>query len=314
MKPNSSGWLSRQTTAVKNWCWKKILRALFRFKARHLHVETGIVYGRANGQELKLTLAKPRTGGPFPAMVTIPGGGWEWIAQPESMHLLAEMFAEHGFVVVEVLYRLAPRDKYPAQIEDCKAAVRWLRENAAQYQIDSDCIGALGFSSGAQLACLLGLVDAADGLEGKSGHPEYSSSVQAVVSFFGPTDFTLPSWLQRFEKSLMVPVLGKTIAEDRERYEKASPVYYVRPGAPPHLFFHGTEDTIVPIEHSRLLAAKLEAAGSTVRLVEVAGQGHGAWPRRVFNPCLEEAVSFLHEHLKNSATKDAAAAVPTVQA
>src|SRR4051794_15810713 len=130
MKRVETNWLARQTAAFKNWCWTKSLRALFRLKARHLKVKTGIVYGRANGQNLKLHLAKPRTGGPFPALVVIPGGGWEWIAQPESMLVLAEMFAEHGFVVVEVIYRLAPRDKYPAQIEDCKAAVRWLRENA----------------------------------------------------------------------------------------------------------------------------------------------------------------------------------------
>lgn len=290
-------WLKRHATAVKDWGWSKLLRTLFRIKARHLHIETGVVYGRANGQDLKLDLAMPRSGGPFPALITIPGGGWEWIAQPESMHILDEMLAEHGFAAAEVAYRLAPRDKYPAQIEDCKAAVRWLRANAAKYNIDPERIGALGFSSGAQLACLLGVTQASDGLEGEGGNPGLSSGVGAVVSFFGPTDFTLQSWRDRYEGRLMLSVLGATFAEHPELYQRASPVTYAHAGAPPHLFLHGTADEIVPIEHSRLLAAKLQAAGASARLIEVAGQGHGAWPQRVFNPLLEEAVAFLREHL-----------------
>jgi acetyl esterase/lipase len=298
MEQKSERWLTRHAAAVKDWWWKKILRAVFRLKARHLHIETGLVYGRANGQELTLDLAMPRTGGPFPGLVTIPGGGWEWIAQPDSMHILQEMLAEHGFAAAQVIYRLAPRDKYPAQIEDCKAAVRWLRANAAKYRIDPERIGALGFSSGAQLASLLGVTNPGDGLEGDSGHPEQSSRVDAVVDFFGPSDFTLPSWRQRYDNRLMPSVLGTTFAEHPERYEKASPVHYVRPGAAPHLIFHGTADTIVPIEHSRVLAARLKAAGASVRLVEMPGLGHGAWPRRLFNPCLEEAVQFLQEHLQ----------------
>ncbi|OAI46086.1 hypothetical protein AYO44_11935 [Planctomycetaceae bacterium SCGC AG-212-F19] len=303
MEPTAETWLTRHAVAVKDWGWKRILRALFRIKARHLHVETGIVYGRANGQELTLDLAMPREGGPFPALVTIPGGGWEWIAQPDSMNILAEMLAEHGFVAAELTYRLAPRDKYPAQIEDCKAAVRWLRANAAKYRIDPERIGALGFSSGAQLACLLGLTKPADGLEGETNHADASSRVDAVVSFFGPTDFTLRSWLERYEKRLMLSVLGAPFAEHPELYQRASPVHYVRPEAPPHLFFHGTEDTIVSIEHSRLLAAKLQAVGASARLVEVPGQNHGAWPRRVFNPCLEQAIGFLQEKLTKPVAK-----------
>jgi len=290
-------WLKRHATAVKDWGWSKLLRTLFRIKARHLHIETGVVYGRANGQELKLDLAMPRSGGPFPALITIPGGAWEWIAQPESMHILDEILAEHGFAAAEVTYRLAPRDKYPAQIEDCKAAVRWLRANAATYNIDPERIGALGFSSGAQLACLLGVTEPGDGLEGNGGNREQPSRVDAVVSFFGPTDFTLQSWRNRYEGRLMLSVLGATFAERPDLYERASPAHYARAGAAPHLFFHGTADEIVPIEHSRLLAAKLQAAGASARLVEMPSQGHGAWPRRVFDPCLEEAVQFLRAHL-----------------
>jgi len=304
MQTNPEGWLKGHVAAVEDWFWKKALRTIYRLKAHHLHVETGIVYGQANDQELTLDLALPRSGGPFPTLVTVPGGGWEWIAQPELMHVLDEQLADQGFAVADVLYRLAPRDKYPAQIEDCKAAVRWLRANAAQYNIDPERIGTLGFSSGAQLACLLGVTTPADGLEGNDSNPQQSSRVDAVVSFFGPTDFTLPSWRARYEGRLMLSVLGATYAENPQLYERASPTHYARAGSAPHLLFHGTEDTIVPIEHSRVLAARLQAVGVPARLVEVPGQGHGAWPQAVFKPCLEEAVRFLHEQLTVGKTRD----------
>lgn len=297
MEPIPDTWLKRRLTQFTDWCQRQAYRGLFRLKARHLRVESGITYSRANGQDLKLDLVMPRTGGPFPALVTIPGGGWEWIAQPESMLILDELLAERGFAAAEVLYRLAPRDRFPAQIEDCKAAVRWLRANAARYNLDPERIGALGFSSGAQLACLLGVTRPPDGLEGEGGHPEQSSRVDAVVSYFGPTDFTERVWLERYEKRLLFTVLGATYAERPDLYRKASPVSYVYPEAPPFLFLHGTEDPIVPIEHSRLLAARLQAAGVPARLIEVPGQGHGAWPRRVFETYLAEAVQFLQDKL-----------------
>jgi acetyl esterase/lipase len=290
----------KHAAAVKDWWWNEMLRALFRFKATHLRVETNVVFGRANSQDLKLDIVMPKTGGPFPTLLIIPGGGWIWIAQPDTMHILDEMLAEHGFVTAQVTYRLAPRDRYPAMLEDCKAAVRFLRANATQFQIDPDRIGTLGFSSGAQLACLLGETNPDDGFEG-DGNREQSSRVGAVVAFFPPTDFTEPVWLHRFEKKVMIPALGATYAERPDLYQRASPVNYVRPGAPPHLFFHGTADDIVGIIHSRMLSSKLHAVGASARLVELPGLGHGAWPRGRFNPCLEDAIRFFKENLRPAA-------------
>src|SRR6185312_16329435 len=99
-----------------------------------------------------------------------------------------EVLARRGYVAVSPDYRLAPRDHFPAQIEDCKAVVRWLRANAEKYHINPQRIGAFGFSAGAHLACLLGVTSKDEGLDGNGGNAEQSSAVQAVVSFFGPTD------------------------------------------------------------------------------------------------------------------------------
>src|SRR5712691_3000594 len=114
---------------------------------------------------------------PFPALVCIHGGGWR-IGNRQQLDQSIETFAGRGYVAVTVSYRLAPQAKFPAQIEDCKATVRWLRANAKDLKINPERIGALGFSAGAHLACLLGTTDERDGLEGDGGNPKQSSRVQ----------------------------------------------------------------------------------------------------------------------------------------
>src|SRR6185295_4749341 len=115
--------------------------------------------------------------------------------------------AEKGFVAATVGYRLTPTHQFPAQIEDCKAAVRWLRANADKYHIQTDRFGALGASAGGHLVCLMGTADASAKLEGKGGNAEKSSRVQAVVSLFGPTDFTTKTWTKEVEDFFLVPFL-----------------------------------------------------------------------------------------------------------
>ncbi len=177
-------------------------------KPAAIEVERGLVYGKGNGTELRLDLAHPGNGsGPFPALVCLHGGGWKQ-GNRADLEKTIEALAGHGYVAVTVSYRLSPQAKFPAQIEDCKAAVRWLRANAAKYHINPDRIGALGFSAGAHLACLLGTTDPRDGLEGAGGNAAQSSRVQAVVSFFGPTDFTTKTWNKNVEDDILVPFFG----------------------------------------------------------------------------------------------------------
>jgi acetyl esterase/lipase len=262
-----------------------------------IQFERDVVFDKAGSEELKLDLAMPRDeAGPFPAVVCIHGGGWVG-GDRKQMNQALTVLANRGFVAISPDYRLAPQHRFPAQIEDCKSAVRWLRANAAKYKVDPNRIGAVGFSAGAHLACLLGVTDREDGLDGKGGNPEQSSRVQAVVSFFGPTDLAADEWTKTAEQTNLVPLLGARRADRPELYRKASPLTYADKKAAPFLFFHGTADTVVKPEQSRRLAEKLQAAGVTARVMSIEGEGHG-WRGDALAKSLGEMMTFFNEQLK----------------
>jgi acetyl esterase/lipase len=264
---------------------------------REVRVERGLVFGKGGATDLKLDLARPRDGdGPFPVVVCIHGGGWVG-GDRGQMSQTIEVLARQGYMAVSPDYRLAPRDHFPAPIEDCKAAVRWLRANAKKYKINPERIGVVGFSAGGHLACLLGVTDKTDGLEGKGGNAEQSSRVQAVVSFFGPTDLASGEWGRVAEVQNLIPLLGATRAQKPDVYRKASPITYANKKAAPFLFFHGTEDKVVHPDQSRRLARKLRDAGVSAKVVEVEGEGHG-WKGDKLIRNLDETLIFLDEHLK----------------
>ncbi len=271
-----------------------------------VRVERGLSYGKGGDKDLKLDLAMPKSGdGPFPAVVCIHGGGWrggsrEDLAKRDKSlgdRSFIETLAAHGYVAVTISYRLAPAAKFPAQIEDCKAAVRWLRANAKKYKVDPKHIGAVGASAGGHLASLLGTTRKKDGFEGKGGHAGESSAVQAVVNFFGPTNFNDKDWSEDVEKFFLVPVLGATYKDKPERYRRLSPINYVSREAPPFLFFHGTRDPLVGLRHPRQLAEKLKKVGVSARVVEMEGEGHG-WSGKKMVQTLDQTIAFFDEYLK----------------
>jgi acetyl esterase/lipase len=263
-----------------------------------VHVEPDLVYGKAGDMDLKLDLAMPQDGeGPFPALVCIHGSEWWQTGSRKDLARTISELAAHGYVAVSVEYRLAPAAKFPAAIEDCKAAVRWLRANATRYRINPDRIGAIGFSAGAHLACLLGTTDASAGLEGAGGNPEQSSRVQAVVSFFGPTDFTKKTWSKEAEEALLVPFFGAPFDGKPELYRQASPITHASADDPPFLFFHGSADPCVALRHSKALAARLQAVGVPAAVIELQGEGHG-WKGPRLLQSIEQMQAFLDGQLK----------------
>jgi acetyl esterase/lipase len=262
-----------------------------------VRVERDLSYGKGGDVDLKLDLAVPaQDKGPFPAVVCIHGGGWRG-GKRQDLDRLIKLLAQRGFVAATVTYRLTPAHPFPAQIEDCKAAVRWLRANAQKYRVRPDAIGAVGFSAGAHLACLIGAADTSAGLEGQGGNPNESSRVQAVVSFFGPSDFTIKTWAKGVEDTFLVPLFAGTFEEKKDLYRKASPLIYVSKDDPPFLFFHGTKDKLVGIENSEKMVKKLTEVGVSARLVTMEDEGHG-WGGQKLTTTLDETVRFFAEKLK----------------
>jgi acetyl esterase/lipase len=260
-------------------------------------IERDVIFGKGGTIDLKLDLATPAQGkGPFPAVVCIHGGGWR-SGSRQQLNSLIKALAKRGFVAATVSYRLTDKAQFPAQIEDCKAAVRWLRANADKCRIRPDAIGAVGFSAGAHLSCLLGAADTSAGLEGNGGNSEQSSRVQAVVSFYGPSDFTVKTWKKDVEEYFLVPFFGGSFEDKKDLYRKASPLIYVTKDDPPFLFFHGTKDPLVGIENSEKMVTRLKEVGVYARLVAVPDAGHGWFDERLTRN-IEEAAKFFDEKLK----------------
>ena len=225
-------------------------------------------------QRNRLDLYLPeKAEGQLPLVVWIHGGGWQMGSKDGCP---AVPLTAKGYAVASINYRLSQHAVFPAQIEDCKAAIRWLRANAAKYHLDANHVGVWGGSAGGHLVALLGTTGGVKELEGKGGNLDQSSRVQCVVDWFGPTDFV--SWDPNFNKtvySMITHLLGDTASENKEKARKASPLFYVSKDAAPFLIVHGDQDNLVPLAQSEALADALKKAGVEVKLVVVKGNGHG---------------------------------------
>ncbi len=237
--------------------------------------EAGIEYAKPDGEPLQLNMARPKAPtGKSPAILCIHGGGFR-AGKREGWDGRCKMLAERGYVAVTVTYRLAPKHQYPAAIHDVKAAVRWLRANAATYNIDPDRIGVTGDSAGGHLAQFLGVTGGVAEFEGSGGNPGVSSRVSCVVNFYGPSDFT-KSYGKSVDAAEVLPLwLGGDAAKEHKKHIQASPLYWVTPQAAPTLLLHGTKDPYVAVEQAEWMRDRLKAAEVEVELIAFEGAGHG---------------------------------------
>lgn len=277
---------------------------------------SGIPYAHVGALELKLDLHLPVTStAPLPVIVWFHAGAW--MEGVRGFCPVANL-AKEGFAVASVSYRLSGQAVFPAQIEDCKAAVRWLRAHAATYNLDPDHIGVVGESAGGHLAALLGVSGGVSELEGTvGGNGDFSSRVQAVVGLCAPSDFTAMLERRR-ERSFWVSLFttgsfnrarytygrayplrklfGGPLTQHAEAVRLASPVTHISPDDPPFLLFHGRGDPLIPLSQSEQFQKDLLAAGveAQLEIVETNVHSFGRFsPDMMVKTCL-----FFTKHLR----------------
>jgi acetyl esterase/lipase len=261
--------------------------------------ENDLVYTKAGETELKLDMARPAEGdGPFPAVLVIHGGGWRGGSKDQMRGALLD-FARRGYVAVSPQYRFCPKDTFPAQVHDVKAAVRWVKAHAKDYKIDPDHLGAVGFSAGGHLSMMLGVTGPDDGLEGEAPGGSPSTKIQAVVNYFGPTDLGASDFPE-VTRRLIGDFLGAAPDANSEA-AKASPLTYVTHDDAPTLTFQGTKDPLVPYSQATKLTDALTAKGVPGRVELLIGAGHG-WVGGDLERTKAETYLFFDKYLKPSPT------------
>jgi len=284
-------------------------RQLPSFDAQKVSVERDVQYGRAGDRPLVLDIIRPvqPNAQRLPAIVWIHGGGWQGGNKSGGLGRVGPLVATGDYVGVSVGYRLSGEAIWPAQIHDCKAAIRWLRANAGKYGIDPERIGVWGSSAGGHLVSMLGVSGGVKELEGDCGTPGVSSRVRCVVDFCGPTDFLAAKRIQGGrEPSAVSGLLGGPLDEKKAEAKPASPITYVSPDASPILIMHGTDDTTVPFQQAELFNAALREAGADVTLVPIEGGGHGFGGPEV----TQRVNAFLDKHLRGKDVKISSAPIP----
>lgn len=260
--------------------------ALRRALPASVKVERDIVYARYGPREVKLDLYLPKepTTQKIPCIVVVHGGGWRSGDKTRFAHIAGALAAQ-GFAAACIGYRLLPEVEFPAPVLDCKAAVRWVRANAARHGLDPERIGAIGGSAGGHLVAMLGTSDAVATLEGDGGNPGVSSRVHAVVAMATPADLTRMGDRQN---------LGADLAK------LISPVTHVTKNSAPVLLLHGTKDTLVPMTQSELLLEKYRQAGAKAELVKIEDGVHAFWNGAHFERSMQLALKFFRETLPAS--------------
>jgi acetyl esterase/lipase len=259
------------------------------------------VFGKGGGQDLHAEIAYPKKATkPLPVIIYIHGGGWFSgdLHQGDPVGI-----ARNGYFGVSIEYRLSDAAKWPAQIQDCKCAVRWLRANAAKFNVDPDRIGVWGASAGGHLVACVGTMTGPE-YEGDGGWPGVSSAVQAVCDMCGPTDFTRADITTDFLRQCQERLLGCTLQQNPAAWKNASPFYDVKAGVPPFLVIQGDSDKLVNPGQATIFDEALTKAGVPHQMLVVQNGGHdytseNGQPVKPDVAGIQQTIAqFFAEHLK----------------
>ena len=245
------------------------------------NVKHNIVYSKPAGRTLMADTYVPEGKGPFPAILVVHGGGWT-AGRREQMNSISRKLARRGYVAFNISYRFAPEHIYPAQLDDMTAAVKFMRLNAKDYNIDPKKIGAFGYSAGAHLVALLATTQSDENSD---------SRLQAVVAGGIPSDLTTSP-----RNEMVLAFMGKTIEEDPHRFIQASPLSQISEKSPPMFLYHGGFDRIVSPTNTQKMKAALDTAGVHAETYVMQGMGH--IPVFLFdNSAVKAAIRFFDEQL-----------------
>jgi acetyl esterase/lipase len=264
-----------------------------------IRAELDLPYAGTDNPRQKLDLYLPKTpkdDGPLPVVVFIHGGAWQAGDKRGGFGAIAPFVEAGEYAGVSIGYRLTGEAIWPAQIHDCKAAIRWLRGNAKKYNLDPDKIGVTGTSAGGHLVAMLGTTGGVEELEGTLG--EYrteSSRVTCVVDQFGPTDLLAMGGSHNNPNSPESKLVGGAVQETQEVAREASATTHVSKDDPPFMLLHGTNDNVVPFKQSELLHEALKREGVESMLIPVEGAGHGFRTKQV----AERMGQFFDKHLRS---------------
>ena len=244
--------------------------------------QTDIVYGEAAGEKLLLDTHVPEGDGPFPVVILVHGGGWGSGSKDGDTALLAETLADAGFVCFSINYRLAPKHRWPACLEDVRTAVRWVKAHAADHRGDPGKIALAGYSAGGHLACMAAV----------TGGPD--ERVQAVVAFAAPTDLLADTERRGGLSTSLQALLDRPEAVDaavEKTLRGISPINHLKPGLPTFLLIHGTTDQSVPHVQSVNFQAKLSENDVACELVTIEGAPHRIAEWKNFDATYQERMT-----------------------
>ncbi|MBN9657614.1 MAG: alpha/beta hydrolase [Acidobacteria bacterium] len=269
--------------------------------------------GKGHLLDLYLPAGAPR---PVPVVLWTAGSAWMADTGKRSGGALAAQLNPAGYAVAGVSIRSSSQVKFPGQLHDIKAAVRWLRANAARYNLDPAHIGIVGDSSGGWTSAMTAVTGDAPEMEGSVGVTGVSSAVQAAVAFYPPTNFvTMDAWAVRpctgtqchdSENSPESRLVGCAIQTCPEKVKAASPMTYITPPDPPILILHGGSDPLVPHNQGEQFYMALNKACKEAIFLSLPKAGHGNWNGFLTDDALREAAT-----MRSTSGKDCSVVNPT---